>query len=351
MRVNSTLAGATFLLAITTEANANPYDDCILQHMTNTQNQTVAFAIESACISKSSVALTRPEFIADSKIYGGEFYVGDIYPRKGFVVKFKNSTNYDATELALVFANRKTHQETAYTETSFRGPMPKGTFVTGLPEPGLGNIIKAGSSSEVFFEVAYIGKLDDFFKDHDWWISVTKGIPTGLASSSSANPQSIDLSFSGTITDSIIDTFGLFGPPGRDLAGNAFSVAIKYAPDEFNNAYYTSYPGAITEKIIINGVKQTFVESNGLASVVLNPSWPPYNVSYKIVDNVGGNLYGAEIYIISSGPPSFLLPTPPVPGSSVLFSFNIPSAATKEFLVGTAGPTSSSPLSKKIDRK
>jgi len=166
------------LLAVTSEANANPYDDCILQHMASTQNETAAFAIESACISKSSITVPNPVFLPDVKIYGGEFYVGDLYPRTGFVVKFKNSTGYDATELSLVFVDKKTGKQKIYTETNFRSPMMKGSVVTSLPEPGLGSIVKAGVSREVFFEVPDIGKLDEFFKKHDWGISVTRGIPS-----------------------------------------------------------------------------------------------------------------------------------------------------------------------------
>jgi len=146
--------------------------------MVNTQNETAAFAIESACISKSSVTLPNPVFLPDVKIYGGEFYVGDLYPRTGFVVKFRNFTGYDATELSLVFVDKKTGKQRIYTETNFRSPMIKGSVVTSLPEPRLGSIIKAGSSTEVFFEVADIGKWDEFLKNHDWGISVTKGIPS-----------------------------------------------------------------------------------------------------------------------------------------------------------------------------
>lgn len=38
-------------------ATANPYDDCILEHMANAQNKDAVYAIEKACINKTSIAI------------------------------------------------------------------------------------------------------------------------------------------------------------------------------------------------------------------------------------------------------------------------------------------------------
>ena len=168
---------ASLAVVVAPRAKANAYDDCILQHMANTQNQTAAFAIESACINKASVLVPNPVTLPGGRIYGGAFYVGQIEPSNGFVVVFTNSTPYDATELTLLFINKKTRQSKTYKETNFRSTMMKGSYATELPEPRLGNIIKAGSSREVFFEASDISNVSEFLKEAEWGIIVTKGIP------------------------------------------------------------------------------------------------------------------------------------------------------------------------------
>jgi hypothetical protein len=50
------LAGLGLLL-LSTSAFANPYDDCILQHMGTAQNKDAVYAIERACISKTSAPI------------------------------------------------------------------------------------------------------------------------------------------------------------------------------------------------------------------------------------------------------------------------------------------------------
>jgi hypothetical protein len=95
-------------------ALANPYDDCILQHMGTAQNQTAVYAIERACIDKTSVPIAPDDnFAGGLNANVGEFNTGDIGgPEHGLVVTMKNTTNYNVTEVIITIINKTTHELT-----------------------------------------------------------------------------------------------------------------------------------------------------------------------------------------------------------------------------------------------
>jgi hypothetical protein len=69
---------AMLLTGLTAPARANPYDDCILEHMSTAQNEAAAYAIERACISKTSVPITTtPAVLAtEGKAWADYFNTG-----------------------------------------------------------------------------------------------------------------------------------------------------------------------------------------------------------------------------------------------------------------------------------
>jgi hypothetical protein len=89
------------LLTAAAPAFANPYDDCILQHMGTAQNETAVNAIERACIDKTSTAIPPDENFAGG--LGGElgkFNTGSgASVEYGLLVTFKNTTNFNITEV------------------------------------------------------------------------------------------------------------------------------------------------------------------------------------------------------------------------------------------------------------
>jgi hypothetical protein len=80
MTTKSCIAATVFGLFIgTAPALANPYDDCILQHMGTAQNKAAVDAIERACIAKTSIAIPREEvanFEGGMNAHVGNFNTG-----------------------------------------------------------------------------------------------------------------------------------------------------------------------------------------------------------------------------------------------------------------------------------
>ena len=174
-------AVAVGLTILSHPALANPYDDCILQHMGTAQNQAAVYAIERACIDKSSVPIPPDDnFGGGLNANVGEFNTGGIGgPEHGLVVTMKNSTNYNITEVIIVITDKTTHEVTRYPVSAFTEPLPPGMLLSGLGEPALTQIIKPGATQRFFVRInEAAGKPSDFGNKFARGVLPTKGIPT-----------------------------------------------------------------------------------------------------------------------------------------------------------------------------
>ena len=173
-------AVAMGLTILSHPALANPYDDCILQHMGTAQNQTAVYAIERACIDKTSVPIPPDDnFAGGLNANVGEFNTGDIGgPEHGLVVTMKNTTNYNVTEVIITIINKTTHELTRYPVAAFNEPLPPGMLLSGLGEPALTQIIKPGATRRFFARInEAAAKPSDFGSKFAWGVLPTKGIP------------------------------------------------------------------------------------------------------------------------------------------------------------------------------
>ena len=89
---------AVLLTVLMVPARANPYDDCILEHMDTAPNETAAYAIERACVSKTSVPIaTTPDVLStEGKARADHFNTGFGYSY-GLLVMINNSTIFNIT--------------------------------------------------------------------------------------------------------------------------------------------------------------------------------------------------------------------------------------------------------------
>jgi hypothetical protein len=169
------------LLIGTAPALANPYDDCILQHMGTAQNKDAAYAIERACISKTSVVIPLEEvrnFEGGIRGNVGQFNVGSGYPEYGLLIEFKNTTKYDITENIITVINNENNKFTEYPVDRLSSVLPPGTWITGLGDPALGQIIPSGKTVTFFVHINEVASSDgDFWKKFSWSARPTKGIP------------------------------------------------------------------------------------------------------------------------------------------------------------------------------
>ena len=109
-------------VCLSRSANANPYDDCILQYMAGAQNQTAAYAIERACISKTTVAVPVDILPAwnESQVSStaGDFNVGAGHLERGIVIWITNPIPFDLTEVQVNIMNKTTKVAKNYDVTS-----------------------------------------------------------------------------------------------------------------------------------------------------------------------------------------------------------------------------------------
>src|SRR5580704_11295989 len=95
------------LSLLTVPALGNPYDDCILQHMGPAQNQAAVYAIERACIAKTSIAISRDEvanFEVAANASVGTFNTG-FSLENGLLIELKNTTKFNITEVVVTVHN------------------------------------------------------------------------------------------------------------------------------------------------------------------------------------------------------------------------------------------------------
>jgi hypothetical protein len=165
-------------------ARANPYDDCILEHMSTAQNEAAAYAIERACISKTSVPITTtPDVVAtEGKAWADYFNTGFGYSY-GLQVTIKNVTTFNITELVVVVQDRKTGKANEYLLDQFRAPLSGAGIITKVGEPALVSIIPSGKTRSFFVPATEVTEdtVKDFFKRLTWDLRLSKGIPAGAA--------------------------------------------------------------------------------------------------------------------------------------------------------------------------
>ncbi|MGF6875085.1 hypothetical protein [Paraburkholderia sp. MM5477-R1] len=167
-----------FALGFSSTAFANPYDDCILQNMKGAKTKEMVFAIERACIGKTSVDIPdKVSTLRQVNAFSGNYNTG--YGDKGtkFLIKLENTLPYDITEIKLYFINKKAPSIKSYVVDVFNEPLPQGAIVVELGEPGLAQIIKANQSRAFVVNVSDLAGLDHFNENYDWVIYATKGIP------------------------------------------------------------------------------------------------------------------------------------------------------------------------------
>jgi hypothetical protein len=179
------VVGALVLLSVYASAgpaSANPYDDCVLQHVGSAQNQTAVYAIERACINKTSVpmSLTDSGTILDSsRAWAGSFNMGSGYLQPGMVFEITNDTHFDITQVKIYVVKIGGGIQHIYKISNFRAPLRTGTFLSGLGEPGLTQVIKSGDSRQFVVEIPYAdNKNGNFFKEYSWSVIPSEGIPT-----------------------------------------------------------------------------------------------------------------------------------------------------------------------------
>jgi hypothetical protein len=167
------------LLSLSAPALANPYDDCILQHMGTAQNQAAVYAIERACINKTSMPIPPDDNFAGGLTAAvGNFNTGFGALEYGIVVTLKNTTNFNITEVVVTIHNKHSHEIARYPVTAFNEPLAPGALLTGLGEPALTQIIKPGEIRRFFVHINEAAATpSDFGNEFAWGVMPTKGIP------------------------------------------------------------------------------------------------------------------------------------------------------------------------------
>jgi hypothetical protein len=168
-------ASASLILAV--PALANPYDDCILQHMGTAQNEAAVNAIESACIAKTSVAIPPDDFRGGIDADLGNFNTGSGTLEYGLVVTLKNTTNFNITEVVVIVRDKTTKAATQYPVHDFDAPLPPGAWLTKLAKPANRQIIKAGDTRKFFARINEGKNNPSSFTQHfTWGVVPKKGI-------------------------------------------------------------------------------------------------------------------------------------------------------------------------------
>lgn len=179
LRSRPTLVGLlTVTLAVpTVKGHTNPYDDCILEHMATAQNKTAANAIERACISKASIPITRTFDAADldARAWAGKIRTG-FGEGYGLLVRIKNSTPFNITELVVTVQDQKTNKTNEYVINNFDEPVD-GIYAEA-PEPAYRNIIPVGTTRSFFVPASEVMQetAGDFFKQFNLNLRLSKGI-------------------------------------------------------------------------------------------------------------------------------------------------------------------------------
>jgi hypothetical protein len=165
-------------VALARAASANPYDDCILQYMGKAQDRGAVYAIERACISKTTVPIPNDPSFAGLSANLGSFNMGFGSLAWGLVITLKNTTAYSITQVKVFIRNKATKTDAEYVVDKFDEPLPVGTVLSGLGEPYLEQVIRPGQTQSFFTAISEVAKsADEFGKKYDWFVIPTQGIP------------------------------------------------------------------------------------------------------------------------------------------------------------------------------
>jgi hypothetical protein len=172
------------LAAALAPAHANPYDDCILEHMGTAQNEAAAHSIQRACISKSSISITRtfdPTADLNAMAWPGNYNTGYIDGWKyGLLVRIKNLSTFNITELVVIVRDQKTNKTNEYVVSDFDEPLNGPGLISKEAEPAYRNIIPVGKTRAFLVPATEVTEdaINDFFKRFTWNLRLSKGIPS-----------------------------------------------------------------------------------------------------------------------------------------------------------------------------
>jgi hypothetical protein len=196
------------------QAYANPYDDCVLEHLPSAQSEAATFAIERACISKTSIPLNITDVPADlyakeartiddmkarasglAYLHGMAWVAHFLSPDRlnliyGLLVEIKNSTSFAITELVVTVEDRKTEKTTnEYVISDFDTSLDGPGYISKLADPAQRNIIPVGAARKFFVQASEVTEAtaDDFSKKFYWHVRLSKGIP--IATGQGAAPD------------------------------------------------------------------------------------------------------------------------------------------------------------------
>jgi hypothetical protein len=130
--VRALVAAIVTLVASAATGHANPYDDCVLEHMGTAQNEAAVHSIQRACISKSSIVITRifdPTADLDAKAWPGNYNTGYGW-KYGLLVRIKNLSTFNITELVVVVGDQKTNKTNEYVVSDFGEPLNGPGFIS-----------------------------------------------------------------------------------------------------------------------------------------------------------------------------------------------------------------------------
>jgi hypothetical protein len=174
-------AVAVGLTILSHPALANPYDDCILQHMGTAQNQAAVYAIERACIDKSSVPIPPDDnFGGGLNANVGEFNTGRHWWARAWTCRDDEKHH----QLQYYRGNNRYYRQDysrSYSISRFciHRTITPGMLLSALGEPALTQIIKPGATQRFFVRInEAAGKPSDFGNKFAWGVLPTKGIPT-----------------------------------------------------------------------------------------------------------------------------------------------------------------------------
>lgn len=153
-------------------ANANSFDDCVLENMKAATSDLAAKSIKTACLRKNSIALPQD----DVRLLAGQIWYGaygtDGEP--GFLVELKNDSSFIVTEVTATVTVEGRPSQTF--KVDYFWYRPPGVVFTGLP-PDPTVLMRIDPHTQKRFQFA--GTVADITPKAKWsWNIVSaKGIP------------------------------------------------------------------------------------------------------------------------------------------------------------------------------
>jgi hypothetical protein len=157
-------------------ATADPYDDCVLEHIGAATIRDAALAIERACINKTSVEIDDKNQLVSRLLSNDKvsLVTGKNY---GLLITTENDGDYAITELKIRIIEMKTSKSHDYIVGEFMEP--PGRPLVELPEPEFSQIIKRGQTRSFFVPITeQAATTEEFAQRYAWVIIWTKGIPS-----------------------------------------------------------------------------------------------------------------------------------------------------------------------------